>query len=248
MTEKKGFIRLASGEDMKNIHQWLITQDANEVHGSFLCNWNLTNKTYLDNDLFVYVDSNSMCPVAYMWSDFGILEVSNDMRGKGIGRLLVEHGKKEALNSGMAVINIECMPETSIPFWEHMGFSLYTRKKAYFILEKKLEINNIGVLTTVELNFYPEYKKWKPETKPLQSFKPQAILDSNSVIYFYNRISIFRGRPEWNGDPVVEVIVNGKQIYLDKAKYPEAIELGVKYNGWAYSIEKLEYLEYLGSE
>ena len=239
MTNTKGFVRLATDEDIEIIYQRLISEDTNNVHGSFLCNWNLTHKVYLEHGLFVYIDSTSMSPVGYLWHNFGIVEVFSNMRGKGIGRELVEHGKIDALNSNISVIKIKCAPETSIPFWEHMGFRLYNNKDAYFIVEKKLDVKNIGALTTVELNFYPEYKKWKPETKPLQSFKPQAIMDNKSVIYFYNRISVFTGNSEWSGDPVVEIIVGGKRIYLDKAKYPEAERLGVKKTSWAYSIEKL---------
>ena len=242
MTDIEGFVRLATDEDIEAIHHWLIIEDAKTVHGSFLCNWDLTHKVYLEHGLFVYIDSKSMSPVAYMWRDFGILEVHSNMRGKGIGRELVKHGKINALNSNVSVIKIECTPETSIPFWEHMGFVLYNNNDAYFIIEKKLEIKNIGALTTVELNFYPEYKKWEPETKPLQTFKPQAIIDNKRTIYFYNRISVFTGNSEWSGDPVIEIIVGGKQIYLDKAKYPEAKRLGVKNTDWAYSIEKLSLL------
>jgi len=239
MTNINGFVRMATDDDVEAIHQWLLTEDANNAHGSFLCNWELTHKVYLEYGLFVYIDSKSMSPVGYLWHDFGILEVRSNMRGKGIGRELVEHGKIDALNSNISVLKIECTPETSIPFWEHMGFVLYNNNDAYFILEKKLTIKSIGALTTVELNFYPECKKWKPETKPLQSFKLQAILDNKSVVYFRNRISIFTGTSEWSGGPVVEIIVGDKLIYLDKAKYSEAERLGVKRNDWAYSIEKL---------
>ena len=239
MSNKNGFIRLATDKDVEKIHQWLMVQETEGIQESFLCNWDLTYEIYLKGKLFVYIDENSMNPVGYMWPDFGIVEVANNMRGKGIGRELVEYGKTNALNSDISVLNIECSPMSSIPFWEKMGFTIYEDNKAYFILEKKLEVNNDGDLIPIEINFYPENKKWELDTKPEESFNAYAILDNKGVIYFYNRISVFTEDKEWRGDPVVEIIVNGKQVYLDKAKYSKAKTLGVIHADRAYSIERL---------
>jgi len=57
-------------------------------------------------------------PIAYIWGDFGILEVREEFRKNGIGKQLVEYAMKRAIGNGRVAVSIECKPESSIPFWK----------------------------------------------------------------------------------------------------------------------------------
>jgi GNAT superfamily N-acetyltransferase len=229
--------RLATDDDIKQVHDWLVDHHRREIHGSFLCNWNLTQREHDKGNVIVGVYEN--VPVAYMWADFGIVEVREDYRRKGIGRNLVEYALDRARSSDNYCINIECAPETSIPFWQHMDFKLYNRNHAYLIIEKSLPLPKVGEPVDIEISFYPESKKWEPETTALKVFSPPASKTSNGTIYLGNRVAIFGDGSIWHNDPVLGIRISGSEIYIDKAKYQKATDLGVQSNNGAYAIERI---------
>lgn len=109
---------------MRFIKTWLDAQEVAEVHDTFLCNWNLTVDAHEAGKLLVYVDEGSQEVVAYQWGALvhpGILEVRNDMRGRGIAKALVAHRLAEAAEAGHDVLRIQCAPRSSIPFWGEHG-------------------------------------------------------------------------------------------------------------------------------
>ncbi len=237
MTELDLSLRAATDLDVEKIHCWLLDQDQREVHGSFLCNWNLTLKTHGENELIVAALNYE--PVAYIWEDFGILEVREEFRRKGIGKRLVEFAMNHAISGNRHAISIECTPETSIPFWEKMGFELYSRNMASIVFEKNLRMPSNGEPVSVEIRFYPEAAKWNSEILPVKSFSPSALRDSDGITHLEYRAAAFINRVQYNGEAMVKVCLDGKEIYFDKAKYPEAKALGVTYNSGAFSIEKV---------
>ncbi len=232
-------IRFATEKDIKNIHRWLVSQDKKGIHGTFLCNWDLTQEIYNEGSLIVYIDDKSNEPIAYIWADFGILEVRENKRGQGIGRALTEYAIEKKRKLGEVAIRIECAPLSSIPFWKHMGFNLYTDKYAYILLNQEYLLPEIGNPVVANIKFYPECKKWEAETPPIESFSPTAVKTPEGIIHFDRLVSIFTGKNEWDYDPVVEISVDGNLLYLDKAKYPEASDLGVIQSSYAFSIKCL---------
>ncbi len=234
-----GAIRVATEKDIEIIHQWLLNHERRGVSDTFLCNWNLTKKVYSEGGLLVFVDDAFNEPIAYIWKDFGVLEVREDIRGERVGRKLVEYALNEALNSNITAINIECSPSTSIPFWKHMGFTIYSEKHAYIIIQKKLELPINSQEIILNIDFYPDCKQWEPETEAVESFCPQAVRSRNGVIHIASRISIFSGKPEWNNKPVVGITIDGEECFIGTAKSSKAREFGVKREGCSFSIEKI---------
>ena len=88
--------RFAINSDIEKIRTWLIAQESQEAGFSFLCNWNLTLWVYSEGKLMVAVSKNE--PIAYMWADFGVVEVHENYRRRGIGRSLVEFGLEHVKN------------------------------------------------------------------------------------------------------------------------------------------------------
>ena len=237
MRESNLSFRLATDHDAATIYSWLLEHDRREVHGSFLCNWNLTQRVHDEHQLFVATLEGE--PVAYIWGDFGILEVREDLRKKGVGKQLVEYAMQSAISSDRIAVSIECKPESSIPFWEKMGFEFHNENEASFVFEKYLDIPADGSPVNVEIMFYPEQAKWTPETSPIKSFSPTAVLDNQGIIHLQNRVAAYVGGENYNGDAMIKICVNGEPVYFDKAKCPGARAIGVTYNSGAFYIDKV---------
>lgn len=227
-------IRVSTAADLAALHAWLVDEQAREVEGNFLCNWKLTVRAHNDRRLAVYVDPDSGVPVGYQWGGLtepGILQVKSDMRGKGIGRALVEYRMRQALRKDDGLLFIECTPSSSIPFWQRMGFTLHPvegKQYAYQILPKSLTLPPGGVPIAVEIRFFAVQAQWNPQAPPLRTFAPQAFLYRSGLIRFTERVHFFERLYPDIGDTMVEVLVNGKSLYRNKAKYDHAARLGLQ--------------------
>jgi GNAT superfamily N-acetyltransferase len=240
-------VRPSTDADVRFIHAWLEQQEISGVHGTFLCNWRLTEKAHKEGRLQVYVDPASQAPVAYQWGGLiypGILEVRNDMRGRGIGRVLVEHCLALAADAGEDMLQIQCKPSNSIPFWEAMGFALIVDKPphergdyAYRIMRREWgpwEGGDRPARVTVE--WYPEARKWD-DTVP-----PSATQNVDGAWYddeleLNERAQFFEG--PFGNNTVVHIVVDGREWYCNKARYSEACDLGVEGCANGYRIDTL---------
>lgn len=237
MRESSLSFRLATDHDVEKIYSWLLEHHRREVHGSFLCNWNLTQRVHDDHQLFVATLEDE--PVAYIWGDFGILEVREDFRKKGFGKQLVEYAMQRAISSGRIAVSIECKPESSIPFWEKMGFEFHNENEASFVFEKSLDIPADGSPVNVKIMFFPEQAKWTPEASPIKSYSQTAVLDNQGTIHLQKRVAAYVVNENYNGDAMIKICVDGEPVYFDKAKYSEAKAIGVTYNSGAFYIDKV---------
>ncbi len=232
-------IRLSTDQDMKIIKQWLDEIESYEFD-SLRMNWHLTENTHREDGIFVYIDSESGEPVGYLWPDFGILEVKPSHRDRGIGRALVDYGLSYLLEAGNAAIAVQCAPESSIPFWEKMGFNFYTEDRAFKIIPKTLTVPGNTKPADVKIQFYSESKMWDKTTAPIEVFSPEAFIDDKGKVYLTERVTICILSSEWHRDPVVSIHVEGDEQYTDKAKRPQASQFGVKYTGSSYSIDVID--------
>jgi len=105
--ERTLVIRRSNNRDIREIHDWLLEEDVQGVHGNFLCNWHLTYQSHEKGALLVLTDETEDRPIAYQWGmllSSGILQVRNECRGKGLGRLLVEHCVELAIQQDEMVL------------------------------------------------------------------------------------------------------------------------------------------------
>lgn len=231
----KSRIRKSTDGDLHAIYTWLTEQDARKIPGTFLCNWGLTEKSHQEGKLLVYIDGVSELPVAYQWGSLlqpGILEVRHDMRGKGIGRKLVEHRIKQATKHNQCFLVIQCKPSSSIRFWQHMGFTLFNSTRgenfAFRVLEKKHQFPSKAAPVEVAIRFFPEERKWNAKTPAYYAANPNAASTSEGIAHLAERVLFFSELHPDSGDTVVEVEVEGNILICDKAKYPEARNIGVQ--------------------
>lgn len=220
---------------MTAIHKWLVAQEAQEIPGTFLCNWNLTMECHHEGKLLVYIDGKTAVPVAYQWGALvrpGILEVRYDMRRQGIGKKLVAKRVAQAEKNGQGLLVIQCKPSTSIPFWNSMGFTMFQsdegKNYAYRILKKKHKLPEGGNPVNVTIRVYPEKKKWEKDTLPLSVASPAAVRTSDGVVHLEERVSILSALHRNGHAPVVEIEIDNIVKYCDKAKYETAEGLGVQ--------------------
>ncbi|CCK81211.1 GNAT family N-acetyltransferase [Desulfobacula toluolica] len=229
-------IRWSTDEDMPRIHEWLQEEKSQGVHGNFLCNWNLTKQCHQEGNLLVLLDKMEGIPIGYQWGQLlqsGILQIRNSWRGKGLGRLVVEHCIDLALEQDEMVLQIECKPLSSIPFWKSMGFTVvegeYGRNaQGYRVLTKPLQLPSEGVNTTVRISIFPEDRKWSDDVSPIDSFSPRSMQSTDGQVHLAERVAFSFHLHEGSRDPVIEILINGKVLYRDKAKYQEAQDRGVR--------------------
>ena len=240
----EGRIQKARPDDVAYIHEWLIEQEKEEVEGSFLCNWNLTYESFQNGELIVFVESSSNNAVAYQWGSLtspGILEVRADMRGKGIGKRLVEYRINQARENEACILRIQCKPASSIPFWKKMGFELTGSGSnyAYRLLEHELALPEEGEEVNVQIRSFPNSRQWNENTLPVIETSQTGFLENNETVYLAKRVCIPSFLDAWDGDVVVEIIVNESSVYVDKAKYPEAEKLGIVRMPNGFSIDRI---------
>jgi GNAT superfamily N-acetyltransferase len=234
--ERPFVIRWSKNHDMQPIHDWLREENRLEVHGNFLCNWNLTMQCHEEGLLLVLIDEIEGIPVAYQWGQLlssGILQVRSGWRGKGLGRLVVEHCVELALQQDEMVLQVECKPSSSIPFWEAMGFTIIEGEfgenaKGFRVLSKELELPLGGRPVLATISSFPEERKWQEDVPAIASYRPDAIVADDGKVYLAERASFPISFRRLSRDLVIEIIVDGELIYRDKAKYQGAQDHGVK--------------------
>jgi GNAT superfamily N-acetyltransferase len=222
--------------------------EAAGVVDNFLCNFELTLRAHREHRLIVYVDDpGTGIAVAYQWGGLtqpGILEVRHDMRGRGIGRQLIEHRIAQARRKDEGLLYIQCKPESSIPFWRAMGFTLLEpsdrgRNYAYRVLDKAHVLPPRGQAVDVTIRAYPEEAKWEPDTKPLFTASPLAMAYRDGTIRLVERVYIFERLYPSARDIVVEITVGGRVRYRDKVRCEDAERFGVRRCSNGFFIDRI---------
>ena len=227
-------IRYSTDDDLNEILKWLKAQEDNDIEGTFYCNRNLTISEHEEGRLIVYVNPKTNLAIGYQWGGLitpGIIEIHNEFRGQGIGKQLVDFRINEARAKRKTILKIQCTPTSSIPFWEHMGFTLSVNMEntAYMLLNYKNELPPNCPQCSVRISFFPEKKKWEKDTTAEKTFTPEAVYSVHeNKVYLSERVSHYDSSHKFNHDLVISISVNGVNLYLDKAKYEEARSLGVK--------------------
>lgn len=227
-------IRRSSQADLEAIRSWLAEEERQGVHGNFLCNWSWIERAHRDGELLVYIDGKTSLPLAYQLGGLvtpGILQVRNICRGSGIGRKMVERCIARATKRDQYLLYIQCKPSTSIPFWEHMGFTLIEdageNSYAYRVIDKPLQLPSEGEAIAVVIRFFPESSKWDSQARPYVAYSPEARLAPDGIVHLAQRVQFHECAFSDVRDVVVEIEIGGVCRFRDKAKYEAARQVGV---------------------
>jgi len=221
-------ITVSTDDDLAAILDWLKAEYDRENTGSgFWCNRNILQEDHAAGELLVLREAGEA--VAFQTGRLltpGILEVRPDLRKRGYGKLLADYCIAEARSKDICFLHIECNPQTSIPFWQKMGFTLfsdhhnrygYQYPQAYMLLQKKFELTASCSETTVLIQFYADGAQHRPEEPAFSEFRPRACRQVDGKILLEDRVIGFN--PDHAIDLVAKVTVDGSVIFFDRAKY-----------------------------
>lgn len=226
-------LKKSTDQDLSFILDWLQQEHAeNEEGEGFWNNRDIISNTHASGDMHVLVDEGEV--VAFFCGPVrgpDILEVRPDMRCRGYGRMAAEKCIEIARSSDVCVMQIECQPSSSIPFWKKMGFELfegrvgsYGSRYAYLVLNRRHELPE-GTHRQVLIEFLPERVKYESGVLPFSSVSLTGIEDRSGVIHLPERAICFSPSMEKNSDPLVRLTLDGKEIHFDKAKYKESRDI-----------------------
>ena len=240
-------ISVADEADLAAIDEWL-RKERDETGDGFYCNWGIIVSSFEEREL--YVLRTDGYPVAFL-SDQGtthnIAEVHPEHRGKGYGKRLATHMIALSREHGLSVIEIDCAPSTSVPFWRRMGFTPHLSRLGYgggIYAHKELPWDfeqGTNRRMPVEINFYPANKGYDPNAAPFRTYSEDAEVLQDGSLQLPRRAVCFDPDITQLYDCFVEISLQGKQIYRDKVKRSEARDLGVMCDaGGIYHIERIK--------
>lgn len=223
----KQSLRVAQDSDIDVIESWLPRAPGVE---SLYMNWNLALDEHRAGRLYVWDDEAGGLPIAYTWgtvnSTGSVLEVHPAYRGRGIGKAIATELIERARAGGEPLLQIQCAPPSSQPFWESMGFRIYGRRYiGRQIIRIPQEVPD-GPAISVMVEFHREsYLHGEPRPAPISVHQPTARLGADGRLHFDELVAQFD--PEDDRDLVVRIVVQGKEVFADKAKYDEARDYGI---------------------
>jgi GNAT superfamily N-acetyltransferase len=221
-------IRKSTAADHATIVQWLREENENDGTG-FYCNVDVIDRAHSAGNMMVLIEDK--VPVAFLANGLtrdGLLEVRADRRRRGYGRDLAEMALQQAIADDVCVLEIQCAPATSIPFWERLGFNIYSENYATRTLSKQLTLPISGEEVDVEIRVHRDPDQHHPDTStPTHVYKPRARRGSDGVIYLYERVIFSDPSKHLHRDLVGRVLINGEDVFFNKLKYDEASEIGI---------------------
>ena len=236
----------ATEADLKVILGWLEREYEQDGEG-FWSNRKLISRSLReDGDLWVIRKDGEA--VAFQVGAHGtsIVCVRKDSRGQGYGATLADFSVTRALEENVNVLQGECCPRNSLPFWEKMGFERYGDLSPWApitvrrVLHRKHEMPTDLPSIEVTVSFYPEAVLHSSDVPPLYVHRlTGGLLDNGNVRLPYRAIGLTDdAHPK---DLVVKIEVNGDEVYFCKAKYDEAKAVGVHrgVEGASYYIDEI---------
>ena len=225
---------LADKRDLIDILSWLEREYEKDGEG-FWSNREIIKRSFEDGDLWV-IRENGVA-VAFQVGDYAtdILCVRKDRQRRGFGSALFEASLVRAMKDNLNVLEGECSPPSSLPFWQKQGFERYndptghgriTVRKA---LQREHDVPDRMPKVEVGISFFSEEVLYPQNVSPLEVIHLVGGEDSNGAIKLPRRVILFTNNKPKNKDLVVKIVVNGVGRCFCKAKYPEAKAVGVLY-------------------
>lgn len=227
-------IVMSTDEDLGQILDWLRVEDE-EGHSTFHSNRNMIAKGHDAGELLVLKEGDEVAAFALGAPGvIDIFETKPAFRRSGVGRTLAHYCIERAAKADMAVIEGECAPSTSLPFWKHMGFqeirARYGHNPWVGLRVPKRFATPEGHDREVIIRVYDESVAYRTDVEPIAEYRPRAVLAEDCAIYLEERVALYAPDIPQGNDVAVEIVVNGTRLSLAKAKYEESEALGVRHD------------------
>lgn len=215
-------------EDAAEILRWLkAVFDVD--HDGFWHNRNIVERAVDAEELWVIREDDRA--VAFLVGNYApdIINVRQDRQRRGLGEALFAAALARAEVANVVVLNITCMPPTSLPFWRRMGFEPigpipeWQEVPARRILGRTFALPADLPRVTVEIGFYPERAVHVDGVEPFELQTVSGAVATRGEIAVERRVI---GLSPDAGDLVVKLVVDDKVLCFDKAKYPGPEALG----------------------
>jgi GNAT superfamily N-acetyltransferase len=248
MTIASPLICPATAAHLREIHDWLVDEERRGVDGNFLCNWNVIESCHRDGDLTVCVSARDGRILGFVAGDLvrdAILQVRLENRNTGIGRALVEHLVARHLEADETLLRVMCAPHSSIGFWRRMGFEVDLESRPCPIglrsLPVALRLPDRGTDVAVTIRFFAEDPRGSTLQAPLATYRPAARRDRRGRIHLGERVQVHDRIHLGIFDIYVEVLVDGRRVYLDQVSYAKEDGLGFQssFHGWQMEVMHL---------
>lgn len=112
---------------LDEIEKWLIEEDKESNEG-FYCNWDAIKSSFDKRELTT-ISLNDKTVGFATWrlttdntARIEIAEIKPSERGKGIGKMMIGQLIGFLEEKNIDVIDLQCAPARSEPFWKHLGF------------------------------------------------------------------------------------------------------------------------------
>ncbi len=230
-------IQRGSIDDLHQILAWL-QQEYEEDGRGFWANRTIVERAVCEQyDLWSAVHDGNV--IGFQVGNYAadIISVQKAWRLNGVGRTLFEASLQRAKRDAINVLEVECYPHSSLPFWQKLGFQIFhssnrtTNINARYIIEKAHKLPLNAALANVEIDFFDgETGLTKSGAQYESPTRTQRVLGAfvDSKIIQLERRVIGLNDLMRTSDLHVSIIVNGQCHYSDKAKYDDAQRLGVQ--------------------
>lgn len=217
-----------TSEDLAQVLHWLEREYTQDDEG-FWCNRSIIERSCERGDFWVIRQGGTA--VAFQVGEHSpdIVCVKKDLRKNGFGTALFEAALERSYLDNINVMIGECSPRESFPFWKKHGFVPYGSYGSsggipvYRTLPRNLSVPSGLPSVDVEIDFFDEDIKYGKNLDPIVTFHGEAAQRSNGSVQLAERIICPRLLAR--KDVVVRVVVDGKELCFDKAKYdgPELV-------------------------
>ena len=198
----------------------------------FYCNWNIVRSSFERDPDNVHVLLVDGLPVGFA-DELSILEIHPNHRGRGLGRVLAEHMIARADALGFSVAEIEVAPESALPFWQRMGFTVDRTRRgagggiyAYRRFVRRFALG-AGPKVGFRVAFHRQSRDWDPAVEPFSVFEGKGEKRNDGTVKLPERAYCFDPDHETSIDSVVSVELEGRRLYEDKVKRPSARAIGL---------------------
>ena len=238
-------IRQSTDADLVDILDWL-QREAAEEGNTFHSNRGLIAKGHEAGELYVLETEAQLAAFALGAPGvIDIFETRPGLRGKGYGRQLAQFCIDRAAAADMAVIEGECAPETSLPFWEAMGFEQirprYGDNPWVSLRVGKTNILPPGAPVDVVVRTFSEQVLYSDGVAAIGTYRPTAVKAADGLIYLAKRIVLHEPNLANGRDLVIEIEVDGRCIARDKAKRAKLAAIGVRHDRFQqYYVDRID--------
>ncbi len=244
--QEKIDIHSATKENLAQIELWLKNERLETGEG-FYCNWSIIEAAYKKDELIVLtIDNQAVGFLTHTDYKIDILEIHPNHRKMGYGEALAQWAIDDHYSKNNSVIEIECKPEASIPFWQKMGFTVHAttevipRYIGYKVLNRPLSLPT-GKPASFRICFYNQEAAYNEKIPPFKVYEGTGVINK-ALGYLALPERAICHNPKITGanDYVVSLNIEGEEIFKDKLKYSEATEFGIlRGKDYTYYLDKV---------